>query len=220
MDGYIIPTGFIRFDVIFSLAFAIVTALVSAYAYRLYKLTSQKGLALFSGAFLSISVAYIIQTIFNFIIRYRIGELISRLARREAVFPLKILSAYFYTIFFAIGLVLLTYMTLKTNKTRILALLLGVVILPIIITQQALRIFHITALVLLLFISYFYYTNYTKHKNLQSLLILLAFIFLFMSNIQFAISLRQRLFFIAARSLELVAYSCILISLGLINKKK
>jgi hypothetical protein len=219
MDTYLVSESFLRIDILFSLIFAISTMFVSIFAHKLYKLTEQKHLKLFSLAFLSFSLTYIIQSILSLVLQFQISDHIDRFGRLHIPFTFKLISIYAHVILFMIGLILLTYMTLKTNNSRVLALLLSLTIVPIILTPTALSTFHILSSILLLFIILFYYNNYRKYSDIKTGLPLLAFIFLFIGHIQFVIALHYGLFFIIGRILELIAYICILITLILLNKK-
>jgi hypothetical protein len=219
MDGYIISPHFMRFNILFSIAFAIVTLMVSYLSYKIYKLTQQKDLKLFTGAFGCFSLAYIIQTILAFAMQYKIVDTVGRMRGMRAALPFLNLSIYTHAILFSIGLVLLTYMTFKTKHKGLLILLLGLVLIPLLTAINIIPIFHLISSFLLLFIILFYYNNYNQHKKLASKLVLLAFIFLFIGNLTFIFSVRQGIFFMLGRLLELIAYVCIVINLRLLTKK-
>jgi hypothetical protein len=217
MDAYIIAPKFMLFNLVFSLAFAIVTLLVARLSYKMYKLTSRKELKLFTGAFSLFSLAYFLQLIFGLAIQYRLVEMMGR-AKMRAVFPLLSTVTYIHVLLFAIGLTLLAFMTCKTKSNRLLVLLLGLVLIPLFVTSNLLPVFHLVSTFMLLFILLFYYNNYKHNKNLKTELVLLAFIFLLIGNMTFIFAVRQGLFFIFGRSLELIAYICILANLRLLKK--
>ena len=208
------------FNILFSIAFAIVTLSVSYLSYKIYKLTNRKDLKLFTGAFGCFSLAYIIQTILAFAIQNKLIDTVGRMrGMKAAIMPFQHLSIYTHAILFTIGLVLLTYMTFKAKNKGLLILLLGLVLIPLLTVIKIIPIFHLVSSFLLLFIIYFYYNNYKRHKNIAAELVLLAFIFLLIGNFTFIFSVRQGLFFMLGRLLELIAYICILINLRLLTKK-
>jgi hypothetical protein len=217
MHPYAISQGFMNINILFTLAFAITTSLVSFVSYKIYKLTNRKELKLFSLAFLSFSFAYIVQLILGIALKYKL-ESVVRAKFRTAV-PFIFASNFTHMILFSIGLIILVYMTCKLKDKKLLGLLLGLVLIPILFSQISLHIFHIISLFILLFITFFYYKNYKQHRNLKTKLVLIAFIFLFVSNFTFIFAVNRGLFFITGRSLELIAYMCILINLRLLTKK-
>jgi len=216
MPPYIISQGFMNLNILFTLAFAVTTFLVSLISYKIYKLTSRKELKLFSFAFLSFALAYIIQFVLGVVLKYKLETAI-RAKFRTAV-PFISASNLSHEIFFSIGLIILVYMTCKSKDKKLLGLLLGLVLIPILFNPLALFVFHIISSFLLIFILFFYYKNYRQHKKLKTKLVLLAFIFLFIANLTFIFAVRQGLFFIIGRSLELIAYICILVNLRLLKK--
>jgi hypothetical protein len=216
MSHYAISQGFMNINILFTLAFAITTFLVSFISYKVYKLTGRKELKLFSFAFMSFSFAYILQLILGIVLKYKLETIVR--AKLRTVVPFITASTFSHEILFSIGLILLVYMTCKSKDKKLLGLLLGLVMIPILFNPMSIHIFHIIASFMLMFIVLFYYNNYKHHKNLRTKLVLIAFVFLLISNFTFIFSARQGLFFILGRSLELIAYICILVNLRLLTK--
>lgn len=224
MDAYHIPSGFFVYNLVFGLIFLITTSLVSIFSYRVYKLTRQDQLRLFSLAFLGFSLAYAIRSVIEFITFSRVrGLLIDGVHRREiaeVIFPLRAVSEYAFMLFFIGGLILLTYMTFKTKNRPMLFLLFGTVFLSLLLNPLPLFLFHVLASVFFIIIVIHYYKNYRIKKKLQSFLVFLAFVFLFLGNLTLIFSTRNPAPFTLGRILELVAYFFILTDLILIYKKK
>jgi hypothetical protein len=216
MPNYAISQGFMNLNILFTLAFAITTFLVGLISYKIYKLTGRKELKLFSFAFISFAFAYLLQLILGVVLKYKL-ETVVRAKLRTAV-PFIAASTLSHELLFSIGLILLVYMTCKAKSRYILGLLLGLVLIPIVFNPMSIHVFHIIASFMLMFIVLFYYKNYRQHKNLKTELVLMAFVFLLISNLTFVFSARQGLFFILGRSLELIAYICILVNLRLLTK--
>jgi hypothetical protein len=216
MSHYAISQGFMNLNILFTLAFAVTTFLVSFISYKVYKLTGRKELKLFSFAFLSFALAYILQLILGIVLKYKLETVVR--AKLRTMVPFITASTFSHEILFSIGLILLVYMTCKSKDKKLLGLLLGLVLIPILFNPMSIHIFHIIVSFVLMFIVLFYYKNYKHHKNLKTKLVLIAFVFLLISNLTFVFSARQGLFFILGRSLELIAYICILVNLRLLTK--
>jgi len=225
MEAYLISPHFFGYNVAFLIIFAIITLLVSIFAYRIYKLTKQNQLKLFSIAFLAFSIGYILRALVYFLISFRLIDVFRRgrvgrgMMPLQGLFTLEGLLGNFHVLFIIAGLVVLVYMTLKVKNIKIMLLLFGVIAISMIFTPRDLFIFHITSSLLLAFVVLYYYDNYKKHKKFQTMLVLVAFVFLFFGQLALIFSVQSATFFMLGRILELTAYLCILTNLILITKK-
>ena len=223
MDAYHIPPGFFVYNLVFGLVFLITAMLVSLFSYRVYKLTKQDQLKLFSLAFLGFSLAYITRLVTDVTSFFRLNliltEGMNRHELREIMFS-NVLSDYAFMLFFIGGLILLTYMTFKTKNRPMLFLLFGTVVISLLLNPLPLFLFHVLASLFFIIIVIHYYKNYKIKRKLQAFLVFLAFVFLFLGNLTLIFSTRNPMPFTLGRILELVAYFFILTDLILIYKKK
>ncbi len=224
MDAYHIHSGFFVYNLVFGLIFLITTSLVSIFSYRVYKLTRQDQLRLFSLAFLGFSLAYAVRSLIELITFSKLNVmLVDGMGRREiaeVIFPLRAVSDYAFMLFFIGGQILLTYMTFKTKNRPMLFLLFGTVFLSLLLNPLPLFLFHILASLFFIIIVIHYYKNYKIKRKLQAFLVFLAFVFLFLGNLTLILSTRNPAPFTLGRILELIAYFFILTDLILIYKKK
>lgn len=225
MEAYIISPWFFGYNLIFLIMFAVTTLLVSIFAYRIYKLTKQNQLKLFSTAFLAFSIGYMIQAVTHFLISSRLIELMIGFRAGRRVPPLGGITTLnnilynSYVIFIMLGLILLIYMTLKVKNMKIMFLLFGVIFLSLIFTPGHLFLFHTLSSLLLGFIVLYYYDSYKAKKQLQKLVVLIAFVFLLLGELALIFSVQNATFFMMGRTLQLIAYLCILTNLVLIIRK-
>jgi len=219
---YLIPNWFFGLDVIFELAFAVIALVVSLYSYKIYKLSNQNQSKLFMYSFLFISISYFIQSFLNFAILSKLNENICDVLRIQTVENLTLLGIYSHILFFTAGLVTLTYMTLRTQSKKIYSLTLIISLLVVLLSANKLYSFYFLSSILLIYISFHYIFNYFRKKQLKTLLVLVAFIFLLFGSIHFLFSVNHELFYVLGHFFELVAYFLILINLLLIlkNSKK
>jgi len=124
-----------------------------------------------------------------------------------------------HIIFVMIGLILLIYMTLKVKNIKIMLLLFGVIYISLIFSPGQLFLFHVLSSLLLGFIVLYYYDSYKARKQLQKLVVLIAFVFLFLGQLALIFSVQNATFFMTGRILQLIAYLCILANLVLIIRK-
>ena len=215
---YFSPGWFFGYDIALELSFAVISLMVALFAFRIYRLTSQRYAKLFGISFTLISISYFIQSIFNFLIVTNANQRICDAFRFQSVSLFNILSIYFHIIFMTIGLVVLTYMTLKTEKRRILWLLLAIS-LPAIFLTETLYMFFLLSTVYLAFISWYYIRNYLRNMQTKTLLVAIAFVFLLFGSMHFIISVNHQVFYVIGHILELFAYLFILWNFYLVRKK-
>jgi len=213
MPPYQIFPWFAGINLAFIALFAIITGLVSYLAYKVYKLTENKNLKLFSLAFLSIAVGYILSLLFSLNAFF----MLKRPFMRRVLFGTA--TTKFNIIFTLLGLCLLVYMTFKQDNKTLLALLLSILAVVIFTTLQPLILFHSLAAVVLTFIVIYYYNHFGKKRNKKIALVLIAFILLLLSQILLIFSGRVSLTFLLGRTVELAGYSCILANLILVLRK-
>ena len=215
---YLIPNWFFGLDVIFEFAFFIIAIVVAFYAFKTYKISGQTQLKIFGYSFLFISLSYLIQSFTNFLIISKLNENICNLLNIQTVTSLNILGMYGHIIFFILGLGSLTYMTfnLKSKKTYSLIIIFSLFL--VFYSSNIIYTFYLTSSVLLIYIVTHYLTNYLKRKQIKSLLMLLAFVFLLFGSIHFLFAVNHALFYAVGHFFELVAYIFILINLLLILK--
>ncbi len=220
MNAYKIFSWFMGYNAMLKIGFALITLLVFIYAFHLYKLTSQKQLKLFSFAFLSISLSYIMNFLIGLSIFYMLPtRAVGKFMHTRAFQTAMIFGNFLHMLLFTIGLVLLTYMTFKHKDKKLLFLLLALGILPLLFISKPILLFHLISVAFLIVIVLFYKANYKKHKKTQSFLVLSAFLFLLLSNLLFIFSIQSALSHFIGDMLELVAYLLILANLMLLKRK-
>ena len=225
---YLIPSWFLGYDIGLELVFAIITLIVSIFAFKVYKLSEQRQPKLFSTAFLFISMAYFCKAFLNFLVLSKLNENISVALKIASVSTLNFIGVYFYIILLSIGLVTLAYMTFRVRNAKIYSLLLIIAVMYLFFTSNPLLPYHIISSILLVYIFIHYLFNYIGKKRINTMLVLIAFGLLLFGNIHFMFSvvsqefsfLNSELYYVIAHFLELVAYLLILTNLILIIKNE
>jgi hypothetical protein len=214
-----IPNWFFGYDILLELTFAIITLIVTLFAFKIYKLTRQRQPKLFAISFLFISLSYFVRSFVNFAIVMKLNENICQALKIVNVNTWDTFGVYVYIILFMIGLITLTYMTCKIASPKMYLLLLSLTIFSLLLSTNALSLYYVMSSILLIFIVIHYFKNYVKRKQAKTLLVLIAFVFLFFGNVHFIFSVNHGLFYIIGHFLELGAYSLILTNLILVIKK-
>jgi hypothetical protein len=213
------PSWFIGYDILLEGLFAIITIGVALLAYKIYKNTGTKQVRHLSVAFLFIAISYILQSLFNAFAITQINESICSTLKVQNIYVFQMLGNYFQMLFMMVGLVILLYMTLKVEKQRILWFLLALTVLPLLLFPHTMQLFFFFATVTLGFILWHFIGNYKLHRQSKTLLITLAFLFLFIGKAHFLFAVNHQLFYVLGHILELIAYILILTNLILVLKK-
>lgn len=217
---YLVPKWFFGYDVLFELAFALITLFVSFYAFRVYKLSEQNQSKLFGISFLFISISYFVQAFLNFAIISKLNEDIRLVLKINTINTLVGMEIYAHMIFVAAGLITLAYMTLKVKSAKLYSLLLVTILLSLFFSSNKLYMFYLLSSILLIYIFIHYLVNYFNKKKIKTLLVVIAFAFLLFGKIHFMFSVNHEVYYAIGHFLELIAYLLILINLVLVLRKK
>jgi len=216
---YFAPKWFFGYDIGLEFLFAIISLVVAMFAFRVYRMTTQKQTKLFGMAFLLISISYFLQSLFNYLIVAKLSENICRMVKIQDAAVFDAIGMNIQIIFMTAGLALLTYMTLKTEKPRVYWLLLSISLLSIFSSKHVLYMFYLISTILLIFLCWHFFDNYLKKKHRTTLLIAIAFLFLLFRDIQFVFSIDYEIFYVLGRIAELCAYLLIMWNFYLVRKK-
>lgn len=216
---YLVPQWFFGYDVLLELLFALVTLLVSIYAFKVYKLSGERQPALFGASFLLISLSYLAQCLLNFMIVSELNKDICNAMKLANIDTLNAMGIYSHMFFFISGLLLLAYMTLKTKSVKTLSLVFILSYALLWFSSDTFYAFYFLSSLLLVYIVVYYLSNYIKHKQKRTLLVLIAFAFLLFGSIHFIFSINHSLFYALGHILGLIAYILILINLIIVIRK-
>lgn len=215
------PIWFFNYNTLLELAFAIITLFVCIFSMNIYKLTKQRQSKLFSVGFLLISVSYFLQSLLNFQILSEFNEHGSILLEdMKELASLSVIGTYLQILFFILGLIMLVYITLDIKKIRIYFLLAVITIFSLLLSTNKIYLSYVFSSIFLIYISLHYFKNYINHKQIKTLLVLVAFIFLLFGSIHFIFSVNHLIYYIIGHVLELIAYLLIIINLILVVKKR
>lgn len=202
------PVWFVGYDVVLEAAFAVISLVISVFAFKIHKLSGQRQVRLLGLSFLFISLSYFIQSIFNYFI----------ISRSNQIILFDFLGVYAHMIFMTAGLVTLVYMTFKIEKLRLILFLALTSFFTIFLSRTVLYSFYVMSTFYLAFISWHFIKNYLDNKQAKTLLTASAFILLFFGSAHFILAVDHQLFYVLGHLLELFAYLLILLNLYLVIK--
>ena len=215
---FICPDWFFGYDIALELIFAVVTLMVSFYAWKIFKVTEERNIRLFSLAFLFISLSYIAQSALNIIILTQLEEEFCGLINLQSIYLLNLFGLYIHAILFLIGLLLLTYIALKIYSLQTFVLLFILVFASLYFSPQKAFMLYILSTTLLGFISYYYIANYWSNKKATTLLVAVAMLILFVGYLHFVFAIDNEIYFVMGHVFELIAYVLVLANLTVILK--
>jgi hypothetical protein len=215
---FITPKWFYGYDVVLEVLFAVITLLVSFYAWRMYKVSGERNLRLFSMAFLFIAISYIFQSILNFLIMEQFDDDLAGMINLNSVYLLNLFGIYIHAVLFLVGLLLLTYVALRIYSLRTFVLISLLVFTSLYFSPYKTFMLFFTSSLLLGFIVYYYLMNYWASRKATALLVLIAMILLFVGYIHFIFATDNPNYYVVGHLLEFVAYILVLINLLIISK--
>lgn len=218
MSNLLITFGSFGYDVFFDFLFAIITLFVSFNSFKIYNLSKNKQIKLFGFGFLFLSLAYLIEFLIHFFVISVISENFCDVSQLNNLNYFSLIGSYINILFFMIGLIILVHMTLKKNSVKSISLFSFLTLFILLFGVNVFFVFYVVASLILLYISIYYYKNYLKHKMKKTLLVLIAFVFLFLSHIHFILSVNHALFYSIGHFFELIAYLLILLNLIIVLK--
>ena len=216
---YIVPEWFFKLSLGLELVFSIVTLIVAIYALRVYRIFEQREVKLLSTSFFLISISYLMKAALNLFVLKEVREGV-RILNYNSLNTIGILGFYSYVILFMTGLVTLTYITFKIKNWRVYSLILATNLIIIFFNNDKAFAFNLLSSILLFYVVIHYSIEYKNKKNSKTLLVLLAFIALFLSGLGFVFAENYYANYVIGHLLELASYLLMLTSLILTIRKK
>jgi hypothetical protein len=217
--SYLSPEWFYGYDAGFELAFALISLVVALFAFKIYRKTSQRLVRLFGFSFLLISISYFIESILNYlIVRFLNGQM-PVVQKLTSIAGFEYIGILTHIVLMTIGLSILFYATLKEKRLRILWFLILIALSAILFNENTLYMFYLVSTIYLIFISWHFILNYLRNRQVKTLLIAAAFVFLLFGSFHFLISVNHQLFYVIGHILEFFAYAFILVNFYLVQRQ-
>ncbi|MBT4416519.1 hypothetical protein HOC80_00270, partial [archaeon] len=166
-----------------------------------YNFTGDKKYKFFSLSFLLISLANLVFWFFTSLLVLHVSP---RLSELIGIFDFPFLA---YTFLSLIAYMILLIIALKIDSKKIMLLLMSLSFLFVLFSKQNFLKFHITAFLLLFFLSYQFYTNYLENKKINAKVVFTSFYLLTCSEIFYIATVySSNIFYVVAQALQLIAY--------------
>ncbi len=224
------PDWFYGIDSIFEIVSIIVALLIAFSSYKIYKFTKEAKYKYFSLSFVLIAIAYVFKILTNFtlfrqsIIEKTIGDLTYTFLAIQKSDIFLILGYLLFRFLMLIGLIGIYLILDKQSKQtevnkRIIVLLTFFAFITAMISHYYFIIFHITAALLLGFITYLFYNNCKKKCTQTSRLVSTAFLIIFISQLLFILVQFNTEFYVVAEVFQLLGFIILLITYFLVLRK-
>jgi hypothetical protein len=218
--AYLVPRWFFGASIGLEILFALSTLFVAYYAYRVSRIYKQRGIILMTLGFGFIALSYLTKAFINIFLLREIQSGLLALSIGN-LNQLAAIGLNGYIAFYLLGVLLLVFMTFKTDNPDLFLLIAALSFLGIWFSPDNMFAFNIISSVLFCILSLYYGREYVRNRNKRTLLILLGFIGLLLSGIGFTLATGYYVNYVIAHLLELASYVLILASIfSLIIKKK
>lgn len=218
--AYLVPRWFFGASIGLEIIFALSALFVAYYAYRVSRLYKQRGIILMTLGFAFIAISYLTKAFINLFLLREIqsGLLALSLGNLNSIATFGLNA---YIALYLIGVLLLVFMTFKTDNPDLFLMMAALAFLGIWFSADNMFAFNIISAVLFCIISLYYGREYFRNRNKRTLFILLGFIGLLLSGIGFTFATGYYVNYVIAHLLELASYILILASIfSLILKNK
>ncbi len=208
---------FYGIDSLIELLIILVASIISLYSYKIYKIVKEKNYRFFSWAFLAIAISFAFKILSNFTFFSRI-----RIERANFVYIILAQPRYapiidffsfiLYKSFYLIGFLILFLILTKTDKKDKVLLFIYLSIIAILFSVYFNFIFHMTLVIILLFLTIHFHSNYNSHGTINTLLVYLGFLIILISHFFFVFSDMNSLFYMIGEGFILLGFLCLLIN--------
>lgn len=213
---FLTPEWFYGYNIALELVFAAITFAVSFYAWKIYKVSEERNVRLFSLAFTFIFSSYIARALLNLVIYLKLEEQICGFIKLQNIYLLNLFGTYIYSILFLVGILLIAYTALKIYSFQTFVLLFLLVFTSLYFTPFKTFMLYLLTLVLLAFVVYYYFRNYLRNKKVTTMLVLIAMMILATGYLSFVFAMNNPIYYFIGHVLEMIAYIIILVNLMLI----
>jgi len=203
----------------------IVCFIIAYYSNKFYRLVKDKNYRLFSFAFLAIAISFIFKILSNLTILHRVNIHVANfmfviLTELESVEIINFISLILYKSFYLMGFLILFLILTKTDDREKIFLFFYFSLITLLFSIYFDFVFHLTIIFILVFLTYNFYINYNKRKNINTFLVFFAFLLLSIDHLFFILEDFNLILYVIGEILSLIGFLCLLINQIKINNEK
>lgn len=219
MVTVIVNTAYLEINILFEFLFVLATVLIGFHAKRIYNLTKTRKYFLFSSAFWLISIAYTVKLITNILVYSSVLGDSSALGKVTFITSILQYGTVFHMMFMIAAYVMLIGLSFKLENTRIMLLLFLTSFLSILFSSNSNFIFYLLLSLFLVYLTLYFYRNYSEKKSKNALLVFLGFLMILLGQISFILAPYYKIAYFLGHLWELSGYSLMFINLVIILRK-
>jgi hypothetical protein len=190
---------------------------IAYYSYKFYRLVKDKNYRIFSFAFLAIAISFIFKILSNLTILHKVNIHVANfifvvLTEFESVELINFISLILYKSFYLIGFLFFFIILTKTSNREKIFLFFYLSFIAILFSIYFDFVFHLTIIFILVFLTYNFFINYNKRKNINTFLVFFAFLLLSIDHLFFILEEFNPILYIIGEILSLVGFLCLLLN--------
>lgn len=217
------PSWFYGFDALIDIIILLITLFIAIYSFRIYLLAHDRRYLYFTLAFFFISLSYSIRAVTDWLVYTsllgRIPNVMEAVSKVATVSTLHTLGFLAYVFLMLAGFMILVAIFLRINNVKIVSLLFIFVILLTALSQSVVIAFHLTLLVMLLYIVAHLFINFREHRSINSFLVLYSMATLLTAQALFVVFTFYRPCFVVGQILQLAGFLFLLVNMILVLKR-
>lgn len=214
------PIWFFGYDSFIDIISFLIIMLIGFYSYKIYKLSANKNYFLLYLAFLLLGMGLVIKSFANLSFYFDLLHKIGIYDTRIFGYQMAALALFLYVLLSLLGYITLISLTLKLKGKKIISLLFLLVIMTVLLAKNSFMFFHlISFLLVLIYITPYFYENYTKIKDIKAFFVFMCFFLLSFSHLLFTMVFYSNQLYVTGVIIQLGAYLMLLINLILVLKK-
>ncbi len=213
----ITPYWFQEIDTLFEAVSILVTFLIALTAYKFYRLTTEEKYKWFSASFLLIALGYVFKILTNFFVyneqqvRQTLGQYTYTLNYIHEYYYIEIFGTLAFRFLMLMGLFGLYYLINKCQDKKTIPIITFLIFLTTIFSNVQYFAFHLTAALILGLVVWQYYDSCKKQKKTLTLCNpIVAFGFLFVSQLIFALLFLTPKVYVIAEIIQLFGFLLLL----------
>ncbi len=219
VNVYLSPRWFSGYDIVLEIIFALILLSISLFAFRIYNKTYQRSIKIFGISFSLMSLSYFIQSIFNLVMLSKADTNLPRGFYLRSIALINEYALIAHIILMTLGLITLSYMAMK-KRNMIIPLFLSLIsyLIIFLLPLNTLLLFYLLSSLYLIYLEAHFIRNYIRFKDMNSLMITVAFLSILTANIVFIFSLYHKIFYFFGHLFLLLSFLLILLNFYIIRK--
>ncbi|MEK6961582.1 MAG: hypothetical protein AABX47_10540 [Nanoarchaeota archaeon] len=202
------PHWFNGIDTAFDIISIFAALMVAWYARKIKCITGDKSCCALGHAFILIAISFAIKVLTNIAVYTKLGDLSKPFILAEVI-QVQILFAlgyFFYRLFFLVALIWLVCIGLKVIDWRVKMLFVLFAAVATFFSHYSYLVFHLTAMILLVYVVADKYGTYKQSRNRRSAIIALSFFAVLLSQVMFVFVSLEPWMYVIGETLQVIGF--------------